>query len=404
MDEQPARLRDLARVFLKIGAMSYGGPAIMGIMQNEIQERRRWLGKERFVEGLSIVNMLPGPGATQLAIFIGHTKGGLAGGIVAGVCFIIPAFAIMLLLASAYAAFGALPALRNAFYGIGPVVVGIFAVAIYRLAKGTIKDRLQIPIAVSAVGLVQLSPFGLAVILLAAGCAGVTLFHSWRTGLAALLILALPLAGAYAAEGFIVGSALPVATPGPQSAVGPATLWDVGAFFFKVGTFTFGGGLSMLAFMQEQVVNQFGWLTPQEFVDGLALGQLTPGPILMLAAFIGYKLFGSLGAAVAAGAIFLPSFVMVLSILPLLRRMKDLQWLKAFMRGVAPAVIGALGVSVVQMAPHAAPDLFTWCLLGGTVTIALFSKFGPLPLMAGGAALGFLPLRKTWDFVRALAG
>ena len=404
MDEQQARLRDLARVFLKIGAMSYGGPAIMGIMQNEIQERRRWLGKERFVEGLSIVNMLPGPGATQLAIFIGHTKGGLAGGIVAGICFIIPAFAIMLLLASAYAAFGALPALRNAFYGIGPVVVGIFAVAIYRLAKGTIKDRLQIPIAVSAVGLVLFSPFGLAVILLAAGCAGVTLFHSWRTGLAAVLILALAVAGAYAAEGFIVGSALPVAGPGPQSVAGPATLWDVSAFFFKVGTFTFGGGLSMLAFMQEQVVDQFGWLTPQEFVDGLALGQLTPGPILMLAAFIGYKLFGSLGAAVAAGAIFLPSFVMVLSILPLLRRMKDLQWLKAFMRGVAPAVIGALGVSVVQMAPHAAPDLFTWCLLGGTVTIALFSKFGPLPLMAGGAALGFLPLRKTWDFVRALAG
>jgi chromate transporter len=404
MDDQPARLRDLARVFLKIGAMSYGGPAIMGVMQNEIQERRRWLGKERFVEGLSIVNMLPGPGATQLAIFIGHAKGGLAGGIVAGICFIIPAFAIMLLLASVYAAFGALPALRNAFYGIGPVVVGIFAVAIYRLAKGTIKDRLQIPIAVSAVGLVLFSPFGLAVILLAAGCAGMALFHSWRTGLAALLILALALAGAYAAEGFIVDSALPVATPGPQSAVGTATLWSVGAFFFKVGAFTFGGGLSMLAFMQEQVVNQFGWLTPQEFVDGLALGQLTPGPILMLAAFIGYKLFGSLGAAVAAGTIFLPSFVMVLSILPLLRRMKDLQWLKAFMRGVAPAVIGALGVSVVQMAPHAAPDIFTWCLLGGTIAIVLFSKLGPLPLMAGGAALGFLPLRKTWDFVRALAG
>jgi chromate transporter len=124
----------------------------------------------------------------------------------------------------------------------------------------------------------------------------------------------------------------------------------------------------------------------------------------MLAAFIGYKLFGSLGAAVAAGAIFLPSFLMVLSILPLLRRMKDLLWLKAFMRGVAPAVIGALGVSVVQMAPHAAPDIFTWGLLGGTIAIALFSKLGPLPLMAGGAALGFLSLRKTWDFVRTLAG
>ncbi len=404
MDDQPARLRDLARVFLKIGAMSYGGPAIMGIMQNEIQERRRWLGKERFVEGLSIVNMLPGPGATQLAIFIGHTKGGLAGGIVAGICFILPAFTIMLLLASAYAAFGALPALRNAFYGIGPVVVGLFAVAIYRLARGTIKDLLQIPIAVAAVGLMLFSPIGLAVTLLAAGSAGVALFHSWRTGSAALLLLVLALAGVYAAEGFIVGTVLAVPGPGPRSAVGIATLWDVGAFFFKVGTFTFGGGLSMLAFMQEQVVDQFGWLTPQEFVDGLALGQLTPGPILMLAAFIGYKLFGVLGAVVAAGAIFLPSFVMVLSILPLLRRMKDLPWLKAFMRGVAPAVIGALGVSVVQMAPYAAPDIFTWGLLGGTITIALFSKLGPLPLMAGGAALGFLSLRKTWDFVRTLAG
>jgi chromate transporter len=124
----------------------------------------------------------------------------------------------------------------------------------------------------------------------------------------------------------------------------------------------------------------------------------------MLAAFIGYKLFGVFGAAVAAGAIFLPSFLMVLSILPLLRRMKDLLWLKAFMRGVAPAVIGALGVSVVQMAPHAAPDIFTGCLLAGTIAIALFSKVGPLPLMAGGAALGFMPWRKTWDFVRALAG
>src|SRR5258708_6359380 len=152
MDDQPARLRDLARVFLKIGAMSYGGPAIMGIMQSEIQEKRRWIGKQEFVEGLALVNMLPGPGATQLAIFIGHAKAGLAGGIVAGVCFIVPAFAIMLALAGAYAAFGALPSIRNAFYGIGPVVVDLFAVAVYRLGRGTIKDRLQIPTAGAAVG------------------------------------------------------------------------------------------------------------------------------------------------------------------------------------------------------------------------------------------------------------
>src|SRR5580704_16576318 len=135
MSERSVSLAEIARVFLKIGAMSYGGPAIMGIMQTEVQEKRQWIEKQQFVEGLALVNMLPGPGATQLGIFIGHTKAGPAGGILAGLCFMLPAFLIMLMLATAYVAFGALPAARNAFYGIGPVVVGIFAVSVYRLAK-----------------------------------------------------------------------------------------------------------------------------------------------------------------------------------------------------------------------------------------------------------------------------
>jgi chromate transporter len=168
------------------------------------------------------------------------------------------------------------------------------------------------------------------------------------------------------------------------------SLWELSAFFFKVGAFTFGGGLSMLAFIQEQVVNQFGWLTPKEFVDGLALGQLTPGPILMLAAFIGFKLAGVTGAAVAGSAIFLPSFLMMLSVLPLLRKVKDLQWLRAFMRGVGPAVIGALAVSLAQMAPHAAPDIFTWVLLALTIGIMLLRNVGLLPIMAGGGVIGLL--------------
>jgi len=183
----------------------------------------------------------------------------------------------------------------------------------------------------------------------------------------------------------------------PRSSATPPGLWELGIFFFKVGAFTFGGGLSMLAFIQEQVVNQFGWLTPREFVDGLALGQLTPGPVLMLAAFIGFKLAGIAGAAVAGSAIFLPSFLMILSILPLLNKMNDLRWLKAFMRGVGPAVIGALAVSLVEMAPHAAPDPFTWFLLALTVLLLLLSKVGPLPLMFGGALAGLLSKGKAWE-------
>jgi chromate transporter len=325
----------------------------------------------------------------------------LAGGIVAGICFILPAFLIMLALATVYVMFGALPSARNAFYGIGPVVVGIFAVSVYRLGKAAIRERSQIAIALAAAGVMFLTPAGLVLPLLTAGCAGIALFHSRRVGLIAFAAL-IALAGLYYAGDFLLAKwAIPVLDAAPRS--GAPDLWALGIFFFKVGAFTFGGGLSMLAFIQEQVVNQLGWLTPREFVDGLALGQLTPGPILMLAAFVGYKIAGAAGAAIAAAAIFLPSFLMILSILPLLSRMNDLQWLRAFMRGVGPAVIGALAVSLAQMAPHAAPDIFTWILLATSVVLMLLRNVGPLPVMSGGALIGLLSKGKSaWERVQVI--
>ena len=249
--------------------------------------------------GLALVNMVPGPGATQLGIFIGHAKAGLTGGILAGVCFVLPAFLIMLALAAMYVAFGTLPTMRNAFYGIGPVVVGIFAASVYRLGKATIRERSQIAIAAAAAILMLFTPVGLVMTLMAAGSVGIALFDSRRTGLIALAAVIAAFGSYYLIDILLTRFIVPTADlPERANAILPS-LWELGAFFFKVGAITFGGGLSMLAFMQEQVVNQFGWLTPQEFVDGLALGQLTPGPILMLAAFIGFKLTGATGAAVA---------------------------------------------------------------------------------------------------------
>jgi chromate transporter len=397
MSARSVGLGEIARVFLKIGAMSYGGPAIMGIMQTEIQEKRQWVEKPQFVEGLALVNMLPGPGATQLGIYLGHARAGLAGGIVAGLCFILPAFLIMLVLTAAYVAFGALPSARNAFYGIGPIVVGIFAVSIYRLGKGTIKDVAQIAIALAVAAVMLLARVEIILPLLAAGSVGIALFHSRRIGIIALFALAV-LSGLYYASDILLAN-WSIAAPDmtPRASPMPPSLWQLGIFFFKVGAFTFGGGLSMLAFIQEQVVNQLGWLTPRELVDGLALGQLTPGPILMLAAFVGFKVAGIAGAAVAGAAIFLPSFLMILSILPLLSKTKDLRWLKGFMRGVGPAVIGALAASLVQMAPHAAPDRFTAVLFGLTVVLLLLSKAGPLSLIFGGALVGVLSKGKAWE-------
>ena len=379
--------QDLVKVFLKLGAMSYGGPAIMGIMQSEIQEKRGWLSKEKFLEGLALVSMLPGAGATQLGIFIGYHRAGWWGGVLAGLCFILPAFFIMLALTLLYSAYGALPVMRDAFYGLGPVVLGIFIVAVYRLGRTALQGTSQILLATGAGLAVAFTPLGIVTTLLLAGCVGVMLHHSRKLGLrAALVILALFAAFHW---GYLPQAGNPLIGHGAAATQSTVPgLWDVGAFFFTVGAFTFGGGITMLAFVQEQVVNQLQWLTPQEFLDGLALGQLTPGPILMLAAYVGYKLLGIAGAIVGGVAIFLPSFLLMLSVLPVLARFRDMLWIKAAMKGISAAVIGAISVALLQMAPHAAPDAFAAFLTILTVTAMLWWRVGPLPLMLGGSYIG----------------
>ncbi|MEO8441861.1 MAG: chromate efflux transporter [Betaproteobacteria bacterium] len=377
--------QDLVKVFLKLGAMSYGGPAIMGIMQSEVQEKRGWLSKEKFLEGLALVNMLPGAGATQLGIFIGYHRAGWWGGVLAGLCFIVPAFFIMLALTLLYSAYGALPFMRDAFYGLGPVVLGIFVVAVYRLGKNALQTAPQIALALGAALAAAYTPLGVVATLLLAGCAGVMLYHSRAWGLAAAMVVAAVVAVLH--SGLLPTAGMASVATDTGLAVAPS-LSDIGAFFFTVGAFTFGGGITMLAFVQEQVVNQLHWLTPQEFLDGLALGQLTPGPILMLAAYVGYKLCGIAGAIVGGFAIFLPSFILMLSVLPVLARFKDQRWIKAAMKGISAAVIGVLAVALAQMAPHAAPDAFTAFLVVLTIVAMLWWRAGPLPLMLGGACIG----------------
>ncbi len=174
---------------------------------------------------------------------------------------------------------------------------------------------------------------------------------------------------------------------------GPATLVDIGAYFFPVGALTVGGGLAMIAFMQHQVVDEFAWLTPQEFIDGMALGQFTPGPVLMLAAYVGYKVAGVAGAAVAAASSFLPSFVLMLALLPAFDRVRALRWTQAVMKGMAPAVIGLLAVSLFRLLPHAVPDPFAVFILIVTVVSMVTWRAGAVTLMAVGALLGILHAR-----------
>ena len=379
-----ARWREVARGFLKIGAMSYGGPAIMGLMQTEFQEKRAWLSKERFLEGLALVSMLPGAGATQLGIYLGYVRAGWWGGVLAGLCFIVPAFAIMLTLTAAYAEYGALPAAKDVFYGLGPVVVGIFIVAVYRLGSNAVGDAWQGGFAVGAALLAAFTPFGIVPTLLLAGALGVARYGHRRAGITAAVTVLVIAGLARWAGSTLDPAALTLANDGQTGLV------DIALFFFGVGAFTFGGGLSMLAFMQDQVVNQLHWLTDREFLDGLALGQLTPGPILMVAAFVGYKLAGVVGAMVAALAIFLPSFLLMLSILPWMARIKEWRWMKAALKGIGPAVIGLLIVALGQMLPAAVTDVFTGLLMLAAVAGLMIWRIGPLPPMLVGGAAGLV--------------
>jgi len=378
-------MREIFASFLKIGATAYGGPAIMGVMQAEFQERRQWLTKPQFVEGLAFANMLPGATATQLGIFLGYRRAGWWGGLLAGLSFCIPAFAIMLALTMAYAVLGVSPVLRSALYGLGPIVLAVFAVAVYRLGRTALQSSTHIIVAVSAAVAAAVAPIATAWILLFAGGIGLFLFFSRRAGALVLLVVALALVATRVAPwspAFIAAS----------RGTAPGFV-DVAVQFAIIGTFTFGGSLSIITLIHDQVVHHLGWLTPQEFIDGLALGQLTPGPPVMLAAYVGYKLVGMIGAVVGAIAIFLPSFVLMLGLLPVFERVRTVPWAQAVLQGMVAGVIGTLAVALTRLAPHAIVDSFAAVLFVLGVAVLLVWRAAPVKMAGGGAILGVVRQR-----------
>jgi chromate transporter len=378
-------MREILATFLKIGFTAYGGPAILGVMQTEFQERRQWLTKPQFMEGLAFVNMLPGATATQLGIFLGYHRAGFWGGLLAGLGFCAPAFAILLLLTMAYVALGVTPLLRSALYGLGPIVVAIFAVAVYRLGGNALKSKTHIAIAVAAAAAALFAPVATVWILLVAGGVGLFLFYSRRVG--ALVVVSVALA--------LVAARLVAWTPrflSPAAGSAP-TLIDIAVQFSIIGAFTFGGSLSILALIQDQFVHHLGWLTMQEFIDGLALGQLTPGPPVMLATYVGDKTAGVVGAIVGAIAIFAPSFAMMFALLPVFERVRAITWAKAALQGMVSSVIGVLAITLTRLAPHAIVDGFSGAIFIGAVTALLVWKVAPLPMVGGGAVLGIVRRR-----------
>jgi chromate transporter len=383
--------KEIAGSFLKLGATAYGGLAITGIIQRELQEKRQWVSNARFLEGVALIQLLPGPGLVHLSTFLGYARGGWWGGVLAGLCFALPGFGIMLALTLTYAHFGATPLMRAGLDGLGPVVLGVFILAVYRLGRAAATTIPQFIMAITAAAALAFSPLSIAAILALAAAVGIWLFHSRRLGAVLLLGLAALLALMHMAPWSPSGLLAPAAHA--TTSAPPAGLVELGLFCFKVGALTFGGGSMMIALIQDQVVQQWHWLTPQAFLDGLALGQVTPGPVLVVTAYVGYQVAGLAGAGMAATASYLPSFILMLAFLPVFERVRTLGWIHAAMQGVGPAVSGMFAVSLVRMAPQALPDPLAVAMLMGTLIALLAWRIGAIKLMMAGAGLGVVRSR-----------
>ncbi len=390
------RLSELARIFSRLGCLGFGGPQAHIAMQNdEAVERRKWLTQEQFSDGLAVCEMLPGPASTQMGIYLGYIHAGQLGALVAGTAFIAPAFLIVVALSWAYFRWQALPQLDSLFFGIAPVMIAIILGFCWKLGKKSIRDWPGVAISIAvglAVGGWRFNPL---IAFIMAGLVGLVLYRPRRPGSAQPLWLPWTLV-----------AGVPLATV-PTDVLALSSFWGwerIGEFFwplvtlfFKTGTFTFGGGLVIIPLLEFEVVDQLNWLTRSEFIDGVAIGQLSPGPVVLTSAFIGFKVAGVVGALVAAVSIFLPSFLFIMAGAPVLLRLRANLWVQAFLKAVRPAVLGAIAAAAIPLMQTAiveqsSPVLMAIAALIGLASLIALIRF-KVPtwqLVLGGGLLGLL--------------
>jgi chromate transporter len=343
----PTPIADIARLFLRLGLVSFGGPAAhVALMEEEIVRRRRWLTREAFLDLLSAANLIPGPNSTELAIHIGFVRAGWPGLLVAGACFILPAALIVVALAWGYVRYGTLPAISGILAGVKPVVIAVIAHAILQLGRGVLKSRAGILIGAACVAAAFSGVHEIA-ILVAAGA----------------VMWLMSTAPARDDENGVGPRA--IALPVLAGVAGLSLPFSLGALFLvflKIGSVLFGSGYVLLAFLRNDLVVRLGWLTEQQLLDAVAVGQVTPGPVFTTATFVGYLLGGASGAAVATVGIFLPAFVLVAASGPLVPRVRRSPTARAVLDGVNVASLALMLVVTMQLAREA---------LAGPVGIAI---------------------------------
>ena len=368
-------LAETAALFLKLGFTAFGGPAAhIAIMHDEVVIRRKWLTDEQFLDLLGATNLIPGPNSTEMAIHIGYVRAGWPGLLLAGICFISPAVAIVLALAWLYVHFGTTPQAAWLLYGVKPVVIAIIVQALWTLGSKALKSKALLAVGVAALALYFL------------GIHEITLLFSG--GLIFLLLSSIPhFRKADAAVLLPLSGITLLQSP---VAFSTATLFLT---FLKIGSVLYGSGYVLLAFLRSDFVLRLGWLTDQQLMDAVAIGQVTPGPLFTAATFIGYLLGGVPAALLATLGIFLPSFIFVAISNPLIPRIRSSTWAGALLDGVNAAALGLMAAVTVQLGLSSLTDPFTLVLAVISAILLFVYKINSTWLIAGGALAGlFLSL------------
>jgi chromate transporter len=375
--ETQPKLREFLLYFLHLGTFGFGGPiALAAYMQKDLVEERKWVSSQDYVEGLAFSQLSPGPLAAQLAMYLGWVRAGTVGATLTGAAFVLPSFLMVMALAALYVHYGRLPWIQGTFYGIGAAVIAIIARSAYKLIRSTLKkDRL-------------LWALFTALAITTAWTESEIVWLFLLCGVVSMFVKAPPQLGvAPGAMGTFLGFENLVT--GAHGAATAATMGTLFVFFLKAGAFVFGSGLAIVPFLYGGVVGQFHWLTERQFVDAVAVAMITPGPVVITAGFVGYLVAGPIGATLAALAVFVPPYLIVIAGAPYYRRFaKNLQ-VKAFVQGVTAAAVGAIAGAAFILGRRSLIDLPTISIAVLTFALLSFRKI-PEPLlilMAGVAGL-----------------
>jgi chromate transporter len=373
LQQQRQRLRELAKVFFRLGLTAFGGPAAhIALMDHEVVERRQWMSRTQLLDLLGITNLIPGPNSSELAIHIGYERGGWRGLWIAGGCFILPAMLMVWGLAALYQRYQTVPQMEWLLYGIKPVIIAIVVQALVKLGQKAIKDQWTLCATLLAIAgylghwpeLLILLLLGLLVMAIKRG-----LSQSWGIG-----FLLWPLPG--------------LLTPTSNPALNSVSWLGVFFFFLKIGSILYGSGYVLLAFLQRELVEQHHWLTSQQLLDAVAIGQITPGPVFTTATFVGYLLAGNAGAIAGTVGIFLPAFALVWLVHPWVAKLRQSLWVSGFLDGINSASLGLMAGVTYTLAQETLQDGLTLGLAIISSIILFLFPINTAWLVLGGGLVG----------------